>query len=162
MRISTKCSIAIHTLILVGMYSQQIKLTSELIAKSTGCNPVIIRNLFQMLQDQNIIKVKRGVNGGVELIRSPEQITIWDIYQAVQTECTSPLIGIHPHPYENCPVGAHIKEVLAEPYQQIFQALQNEMEQYTLAMLITRFQEINPHYHSFFGNHSPESESTLP
>lgn len=50
MHISAKCSIAIHCLIFIYEYGDNKRVTSELLALSTGCNPVTIRNIVSALK----------------------------------------------------------------------------------------------------------------
>ena len=78
MRISTKCSIALHCLIFITEYEDKTKVTSELLAKSTGCNPAAIRSILNSLQKADIIYVTRGI-GGAHLNKSPENLTMWTI-----------------------------------------------------------------------------------
>ncbi|MEG2174041.1 MAG: Rrf2 family transcriptional regulator, partial [Oscillospiraceae bacterium] len=61
MRISTKCSIALHCLLFIAEYESQTKVTSQLLSKSTGCNPVVIRNTLLALKKAGMISVARGV-----------------------------------------------------------------------------------------------------
>ena len=57
MHISNKTSIAIHCLIFINEYGEEQKVTSELFALSTGCNPVTIRNIISCLNKNGIIEV---------------------------------------------------------------------------------------------------------
>lgn len=59
MRISTKCSIALHCLICIAVFDGR-RMTSTGLAASTGSNPVVIRNLFGALQKAGILSVARG------------------------------------------------------------------------------------------------------
>ena len=113
MRISTKCSIALHCLICIAVFEGR-RLTSTVLAASTGSNPVVIRNLFSALQKAGILSVTRGT-GGVMLLRRPEEITVWDVYAALEPDEPQELLGIHPHPSVLCPVGSRIQSVLQEP-----------------------------------------------
>lgn len=63
MRIDTKCSIGIHCMILIAVYGDKCKLTSEIISKSTGCNNVIIRNILSKFKKRGFISIARGVGG---------------------------------------------------------------------------------------------------
>ena len=76
MQISMKCSIAVHCLIFIHEAKGTAKVTSNLLAKSTGCNPVIIRNIISSLKKAGIITVPRGT-GGAELCADPSQITLY-------------------------------------------------------------------------------------
>ena len=135
MRLNTKCSIAMHCLVFIFEYQEKVKVTSELLAKSTGCNPAAIRSILGVLQKENIIAVARGV-GGAHLMRFPETLTAWEVYHAVEPEGLEHLMGIHPRPSLDCPVGRRIKPILEKPYQDIGAAVQAEMEKITLQQLL--------------------------
>ena len=55
MHISTKCSVAIHCLIFIYEYGDKQKVTSELLALSTGINPVTIRNIISSLKKSIVL-----------------------------------------------------------------------------------------------------------
>ena len=55
MHISAKCSIAIHCLIFIYEYGDNKRVTSELLALSTGCNPVTIRNIVGIEKRRNTV-----------------------------------------------------------------------------------------------------------
>ena len=65
MQLSMKCSVAVHCLIFIyeAEAKGNIKVTSNLLAQSTGCNPVVIRNVFSALKKAGIITVTRGPGG---------------------------------------------------------------------------------------------------
>ena len=81
MRLNTKYSIALHCLVFLAEYGDQMKVTSEVLARSTGCNPVIIRNILGALQRENFVTIARGV-GGAHLNTDPKKLTVWQVYQA--------------------------------------------------------------------------------
>ena len=137
MKISTRCSVAVNCLIFIHE-AGQVKVTSSLLAKSTGCNPVIIRNIFGALQRAQIIKVARGT-GGATLCKDPEQITLYMIYQALEPKGLSTLMGIHPCQGRPCPVAQNIRKVLETPYHKIEHAVREAMEQTTLQSMIEEF-----------------------
>lgn len=141
MKINTKCSLALHTLLSIALFSDQVKITSELIANSTGTNPVIIRNILGSLKKAGIIDVHRGT-GGANLKMSPSEITILKVYDAVNPNSLDKLIGKHPNPSLNCPIGCKIYEILEEPYNEISKAVEVTMSKYTLADLIVRYKAI--------------------
>ena len=97
MHISTRCSVAVHCLIFIHEYSQQTKVTSELLAMSTGSNPVTIRSILSALKKDGILSVKFGT-GGAELICPLREITLYRICSAIDPEFLSKLIGVHPLP----------------------------------------------------------------
>lgn len=138
MQISMKCSVAVHCLIFIYEAKGKAKVTSNLLAQSTGCNPVVIRNVFSALKKAGIITVARGT-GGAELCKPPSEITLYMIYQALEPDGLSSLIGIHPCEGRKCPVAQNIHLVLQEPYQKIEDAIREAMESVTLEAMIEDF-----------------------
>ena len=137
MRICSKCSIALHCLICIAL-SEGRRMTSAGLAASTGTNPVVIRNLFGALRKAGILSVARGTGGAV-LLRNPEEITVWDVHIALESGEKQGLLGIHPNPSQTCPVGSRIHSVLQEPYDEIFGAMREKMEEITLQDLLDRW-----------------------
>lgn len=142
MRLNTKCSIALHCLIFIAQYEEKVKVTSELLAKSTGCNSAAIRSILNALQKANIISVVRGV-GGAHLQCFPSELTLWEVYHALEPEGLEHFIGLHPNPSDQCPVGSRIESVLKEPYRKIGQAVKQQMENITLQQLLDHYNAIS-------------------
>ncbi|HIX68746.1 MAG TPA: Rrf2 family transcriptional regulator [Candidatus Anaerostipes excrementavium] len=142
MRLNTKCSIALHCLIFIAQYEEKVKVTSELLAKSTGCNSAAIRSILNALQKANIISVVRGV-GGAHLQCIPSELTLWEVYHALEPEGLEHFIGLHPNPSDHCPVGSRIESVLKEPYRKIGQAVKQQMENITLQQLLDHYNAIS-------------------
>lgn len=137
MRISSKCSIALHILIVITVLKDR-KFTSELLGKSTGCNPAMIRNLLGKLKKAGLVTIQRGT-GGANLALDPSKITILDVYNAVDDSPTSDIIALHPNPTKYCPVGRVIYSLLDEPYKKIIDSMKEEMSQHTLEKLIAKY-----------------------
>lgn len=143
MRISTKCSIALHILVLLVVFrDKNLKMTSEILAQSAGCNPVVVRNLLGSMKKAGIVDVQRG-SGGADLIAAPENITIWDIYQAVDKASLDELVGLHPNPSAQCPVGKNIYKLLEKPYGIVAGSVKEAMQSYTLKQIIDDYYTIN-------------------
>lgn len=142
-RISVKCSSAVHVLLMIAMPPAGRKVTSDFLAGSVGCNPVEIRKLLSSLKKAGIIDVLRGT-GGATLRKAPKDITLLDIYSAVDAASLDELIGVHAHALPQCPFGKNIYRLLAEPYQDIGNAVREKMEAITLAQLVGRLVELEP------------------
>lgn len=134
-QISMKCSVALHCLIFIWEAQGKTRVTSKLLAQSTGCNPVVVRTILSSLKKAGLITVQRG-QGGAELCRDPEQITLLEIYTALEPEGLSSIIGIHPCDDRPCPVAQNIRRVLSKPYGKIEQAIARTMDSITLASMI--------------------------
>lgn len=135
MQISMKCSVAVHCLLFIWEARGRVRVTSTLLAQSTGCNPVIIRNILSALKKAGIITVSRGP-GGAELCRDPSEITLLEIYSALEPKGLSSIIGIHPCDKRSCPVAQNIRRVLCRPYHQIEESIARTMAGITLASMV--------------------------
>ena len=138
MHISTKCSIAIHCLIFINEYGNSKRVTSELLALSTGCNPVTIRNIVSALKKEEILSVKFGT-GGTTLNCSPEEITLYRIYMAVEPDALNKFIGVHTMPSLLCPVGKNIHTVLEMPYNKVRDSLKASLQSVTMKEIIDEY-----------------------
>ena len=136
MQISSRFTIATHMLIIIALKGKESKVTSDFLASSVGVNPVIIRKTLSKLKKEELISVARGT-GGAEIIKNLEDISLLDIYQAV--EClgkTGQLFSFHDNPNPACPVGANIHGVLDEKLQKIQLAMEQELSQTSLAQVV--------------------------
>lgn len=138
MHISTKLSVAIHCLILISEYGDEIKLTSEMMATSTGCNPVIIRNIVSSLKKADIVSVKSGT-GGTTLNCYPKDIDLYKVCMAIEPDALKKLIGIHSMPSPLCPVGKNINAVLSSSYDKVQTDLKNSLASITLDSIIANY-----------------------
>ena len=138
MQISMKCSIAVHCLIFIHEARGIAKVTSNLLSESTGCNPVVIRNILSALKKAGLISVPRGT-GGAKLCAAPSQITLYQIYTALEPNGATSLIGIHPCQGRPCPVAQNIRQVLHPPYHKIEDAVRAAMESITLQSMLDDF-----------------------
>ncbi|MDR0637439.1 MAG: Rrf2 family transcriptional regulator [Spirochaetaceae bacterium] len=123
MQISTKYSIAVHILLSAEYFKDNYKVTSDFLAASANTNPVIIRKIMGLLRDAGLIKVASGT-GGIELTKKPKELSLKDIYLAVNPIKDGKLFNIHKKSAPKCPVGGNIIDLL-DPY---FLKAQNAME----------------------------------
>ena len=140
MQISMKCSIAVHCMIFIHEAQGIAKVTSGLLAESTGSNPVIIRNILSALKKAGLITVPRGT-GGAQLCREPSEISLYQIYEALEPRGVMGLIGVHACQDRPCPVAQNIGKVLKKPYGEIENAVKETMEKITLQSMIEDFRK---------------------
>lgn len=110
MKISSRFTIAVHTLMVIDVFSGAEKTTSEFIAASVGVNPVVIRRTLQSLKAAGLVNVKAG-SGGAELAKPLSDMTLLDVFYAVDS-VDGEMFGFHSDPNPACPVGRNIHAVL--------------------------------------------------
>ena len=126
----TKFSSAIHMLILIA--ESESPLTSEQIANSVGTNASYIRKVIGLLKKQGLIESHRGISG-FTLKPKPEDLTLLQIYQAVNKEKRPCLFDLHQNPNDKCVVGRYIKPVLTDMFAEMENAFADALAGKTLA-----------------------------
>lgn len=132
MRINTKFPVAVHMMVLISFTQKMEKpATSEILAKSVGTNPVVIRQMMSMLRRAGLIETRSGVSG-INLSKEEEKITLLDIYKAVQQDAEASLFDFHTNPNHDCFVGGNIKEAMENPLTDAQRAMEQSLAEYSL------------------------------
>ncbi|HWJ79935.1 MAG TPA: Rrf2 family transcriptional regulator [Niallia sp.] len=126
--VNSKLSVAIHILSLIASKSSE-HISSESIAESVNTNPVVIRKICGLLRKRGILTSRAGVSGATLLI-PPSQLSLLDIYLAVQTK--QELFAVHEHSNPDCPIGRKIHFTLKNKFHIIQKELEKELAQTTL------------------------------
>ena len=124
---------AVHVLTVLA-YKEGDRVTSALLAGSVNTNPVIIRRLLLALQRAKLVETGKGAGSGSRLSRSPARINLAEIYRAVE-DC-EPFATPAKKPNAACPVGNCIRAALEKVFASAQRALEQDLEQTTLAGLI--------------------------
>ncbi|BCG58883.1 Rrf2 family transcriptional regulator [Paenibacillus sp. URB8-2] len=136
MNISTRFAVAIHILALLET-NKEGKNTSEWIAGSVGTNPVVIRRITSMLGKAGLIEVRPGI-AGAKLARAAGEITLLDIYLAVDAVGKDSLFAVHEHPNPSCPVGQNIAGAMIPVFSLAQQAMEDVLSKVTLAQIASQ------------------------
>jgi len=135
MAISSRFSVAVHILSLLEI-SKTERLTSEFIASSVNTNSVVVRRIMGMLNKAGIINTSPGVAGAM-ISRPIAQITLLDVYLAVEVDHQDHLFSIHDKANPNCLVGKNIQHTLDQRFTQAQRAMENELASVTLEQIVT-------------------------
>jgi DNA-binding IscR family transcriptional regulator len=122
MSISSRFAVGIHILTLIEFNKEGIT-SSEFLASSVNTNPAVIRKLMGMLKKAGLIEVHPGIAGS-KLAKELSEITLFDVYKAVNVVQEKELFSVHDNPNPECPVGRNIQNTI-EP---LFTAAQFAME----------------------------------
>jgi DNA-binding IscR family transcriptional regulator len=81
MKRNSRLSGVLH--VLLHMAEHEGPLTSEMLAKPMGTNPVVIRRIMAGLRDQGYVQSGKGHGGGWTLACDLSKVTLRDIYAAL-------------------------------------------------------------------------------
>ncbi|WP_396613454.1 Rrf2 family transcriptional regulator (plasmid) [Haloferax sp. S1W] len=127
---SSRFVVATHVLTNLAVRSDE-RLSSDRLAWSVNTNPVVIRQLLCSLREAELVDSKRGPTGGFTLARTPENISLRDVYEAV--EDPEPFCFHANEPNDECTVGEHIQPVLGEFLEPAVQAMLDELDSVSIA-----------------------------
>lgn len=139
MKITSRFTVAVHTLLVIYFFEGKEKTTSEFIAASVNVNPVVIRRALLSLKAAGIVEVKAG-SGGASIVKDLKDITLFDVYRAVDS-VDGDIFHFHENPNPACAVGKNIHAVLDTHLADAQRALENELKKVTLYDLTRELQE---------------------
>lgn len=137
--ISSRFAVAIHILSLLGINKDQVN-TSEWIAGSVNTNPVVIRKITGYLKNAGLVHVRPGV-AGASLARDLSDISLLDVYKAVQAVPENELFGIHDQPNPACTVGRNIQQAIEPLFVTAQLALEKALGDVTIADVVSNILE---------------------
>ena len=135
MQITSQFTIAVHIIAAVDYFSSSAAVTSSFLAGSIGANPVIVRNVMGKLKEAGILEISQG-RSGIVLAKPLEEISLFDIYQALDCVSEEGLFHFHENPNANCPVGRNIHKAMDARLAAIQGAMETQMKQMSLAEVV--------------------------
>lgn len=133
MQFSFRMPVAVHIMLCIAKFDGVFKTTSTFLASSVNVNPVIIRKTFGQLKAAGLVDVAAGV-GGAKLTKAPQDITLQDLFQAVEED--EDLFHIQDNPNPQCPVGRNIHRVLGSRLSMVKSHMLDDFSRITLADLL--------------------------
>jgi len=136
MQVSSRFTIAVHMFVCMEYFKDKVKITSDVMAASVTANPVIIRKIMGQLKAAGLVTVARG-SGGMLPTREAKDITLLDIFRAVEPFENGRMFHFHENPNAACPVGRSIHDVLDHKLDEAQRALEVVLAQTSVADLIS-------------------------
>jgi Rrf2 family protein len=124
-------STGIEALVLMATEPEKFH-TSEALAKALATNPVVVRRLLATLNRAELVTSVKGPSGGSRLARGPKQITLKDIYRALES-------GELLHRGQNTsPEMKDLKKSIQGIFRKAEKCLEEELDSTTLNQLIKK------------------------
>lgn len=84
MKIAKSASYALHALMYMVRHSTQLPVTAVTVAKAEGIPSDYLAKIFQQLAKARFVKAIRGRKRGYVFAREPEQITLLELFEAIE------------------------------------------------------------------------------
>lgn len=82
MKRNSRLSLSLHTLCHMAGSPERVRTSSD-IADHAGTNPVVVRRVLGKLREAGLLTSEKGHAGGWRLARQPQDITLADVYLAL-------------------------------------------------------------------------------
>lgn len=131
MAANLRFSTAIEALVLMATEPEKFH-TSQALAIALETNPVVVRRLLSTLSHAELVTSAKGPSGGSRLARSPKQITLRDIYRALDTGDL-----LHRSKHESTET-KELKKAVQGVFRKAEKCLEGELDSTTLNQLIKK------------------------
>src|ERR1700720_4681444 len=130
---SVQFTVAAHIMAALGFRNGE-EIPSATLAESVNADPTFVRKSLSKLSKAGLIVTTRGKNGASTLTRSPEQVTLLDIYRA---SAAPPTFAIHNYPVEKrCPISRNIKGYMSSVLKKGQNSFEISLDRITLADVV--------------------------
>ncbi|HEX8250149.1 MAG TPA: Rrf2 family transcriptional regulator [Pyrinomonadaceae bacterium] len=133
MATNTQFSIAVHLMIALGFNCERQATSSEL-ALSINTSPSFVRRILAKLSKSGLVTTTTGKSGSCLLAKKPEEISLLEIYNAVDAPKT---FAIHDYPVQSrCRVSCNIEATMRKVLAKAQKSFEGSLAETTLAEVI--------------------------
>lgn len=133
MKIPTKIRYGLRFLLDLAEYGPQGVVTLREASRRQGISQKYLWQVVTPLKSAGLITAERGKDGGFRLAREPGQVSVRDIFVAIEGECA--LVGCLPRP-ETCPRNGQC--TARDVWDQVSQGLGDLMQGISLEQVLER------------------------
>lgn len=137
MKKDSKLSGVLHVLLHMAEYKKPV--TSEVLAKAMGTNPVVVRRVMSGLREQGYVRSEKGHGGGWEIACDLSKVTLHDIYNAIGNPSLLAMSNRTEMP--GCLVEQAVNASLNKAFSDAEELLLKRFGEVTLAMLSADFHQ---------------------
>ncbi|MCX2696799.1 MULTISPECIES: Rrf2 family transcriptional regulator [Ochrobactrum] len=137
MKKDSKLSGVLHVLLHMAEYNKPV--TSEVLAKAMGTNPVVVRRVMSGLREQGYVRSEKGHGGGWEIACDLSKVTLHDVYNAIGKPSLLAISNRTEMP--GCLVEQAVNASLNKAFNDAEELLLKRFGEVTLAMLSADFHQ---------------------
>lgn len=127
---NTQFSIAVHMMACLGN-DESTPRNSAYLAGSVNATPSFVRRILAMLSKAGLVHTVRGPSGSCSLTRKASDISLLDIYRAVDAP---KVFALHQYPPEKrCSISCRIKNALTEVLDEAQARMEQSLQERSLA-----------------------------
>lgn len=128
MKRNSRLSLALHTLGHMAGEPERIRKSAD-IAEHAGTNPVVVRRVLGSLRRAGLLSSEGGHSGGWRLARPPQEITLADVYLALDERLVTPE---HDQKSHDCAVAHAFHDQVSKVMTEVEESLIHKLGQTTI------------------------------
>jgi Rrf2 family protein len=141
MKLSVRGEYALRALLVLGLNYDQGIVRIQTISEQQNIPKRFLEQILNDLKSAGIVKSRRGVAGGYQLARRPEEITLASIVRHVEG-ALAPVSCVSERFYEKCSCPDESRCAIRSVMKEVREAVVNIMERVTVAELCERARKL--------------------
>jgi Rrf2 family protein len=133
--VNQQFTFAVHIMTALAFSPGEV-IGSQTLAASVNTNPVVVRRLLLALRRARLIETFTGKYGGARLRKKPREISLVDIYDAVEPR---PMIPVNQRKaLKKCHVSCNMKSIMSHVAESTEDAVRKHLRGISLAQLVRK------------------------
>jgi Rrf2 family protein len=133
--VNQQFTFAVHIMTALAFSPGEV-IGSQTLAASVNTNPVVVRRLLMALRRARLIETVTGKYGGAVLRKKSREISLVDIYDAVEPR---PVIPVNERRvFRRCHVSCNMKSIMSGVAETTEQAVRKHLRGISLAQLVRK------------------------
>lgn len=131
--VDQRFAVAVHAMCVLSFRSPELS-SAAFVGENISVNPLIVKRIIGAMVRAGLVEAVRGSRGGYRLMRNAQNVSLWDIYFAVQAG--GPFLKRFGMPQSNCDEGRAIDRVVFDLYADLDHAIKGRLDGITLAHIL--------------------------
>jgi Rrf2 family protein len=132
MKLTRASGYALHAIAYMAQQKHDKPVASHHIAQARGIPERFLLKVLKPLVGINVLRSVKGPNGGYQLARSPNQVTVLEVVEAVDGE----IKGVNPFAHRKVNIDGPVDNKLADLCQQTAQQVRKQLAKVRLSDLV--------------------------
>lgn len=134
MKVSRRFQLTVQTILFIAANSDKEEVTCENISKEMNCNPVVIKNILNILFKNNFLAKNSSISA-IKLKRNVKDITLWDIYK-ITDEVDINHVFCNDDLQIPSPIATDLPELLSPAFGEIIDSMKNILSKVSVDSLL--------------------------
>lgn len=139
MKINQSVEQGIYVVLMLALEKEHNPVKSAVLSEILGVSDSYLKKILHKMAAAGVIKSNASKNGGFQLAKSVEEISVYDVYSALEgTDCGLKLSGMAHHIFVDDEKLTHNEKTVKELFDNAFEAFADELKKMKLSELLIK------------------------